>query len=71
MPREARRNVTALYNPMTIGELSQLVPDVPWLEYINRVLAPLHQVTEGERVIVDTPNYFTNLTVLLAKTPKR
>ena len=56
---------------MTITELSAKVPEIPWLTYINTVLAPHHVVKDSERVIVDVPNYFTNLTVLLAKTPKR
>ena len=71
MSREARRNITALYNPMTVGELSAMIPSIPWLDYINTVLAPLHTITDDERIIVDTPDYFNNLTELLAETPTR
>lgn len=56
---------------MTIKELSAKVPDIPWLEYMNTVLAPHHVLTEDERVIVDVPDYFPKLTALLAATPKR
>lgn len=38
LPREERRNVTKLYNPMTISELQEKFPSIPWLEYINRLL---------------------------------
>jgi len=71
LPREERRDANKLYNPMTIKELSAKVPDIPWLEYMNTVLAPHHVLTEDERVIVDVPDYFPKLTALLASTPKR
>lgn len=39
LPREERRNATKLYNPMTIQDLSSLDPNIPWLEYINKILS--------------------------------
>ena len=71
LPREERRDATKLYNPMTIKELSQKVPGIPWLDYMNTILAPHHVLTEKERVIVDVPDYFPKLIELLAQTPKR
>ena len=71
LPREERRDANKLYNPMTIKELSQKVPQIPWLDYMNTILAPHHVLTEDERVIVDVPDYFPKLVDLLAKTPKR
>lgn len=68
---EERRDPTLLYNPMTIKELSDLVPDIPWLEYMNNIAAPYQVLTEEERVIVNVPDYFKNLTELLANTPPR
>ena len=68
---EERRDPTLLYNPMTIKELSDLVPDIPWLEYMNNIAAPYQVLTEKERVIVNVPDYFKNLTELLANTPPR
>jgi hypothetical protein len=56
---------------MTIKELSEKVPDIPWLTYMNTILAPHHVLTDDERVIVDVPDYFPKLVELLAKTPKR
>merc|ERR1740129_386284 len=70
--RENRRNATRMYNPMLIKDLHTLAPMVPWLEYINNILTEdLLQVDENERVIVDEPGYFQNLTKLLEKTEKR
>merc|ERR1740129_1145077 len=61
--RENRRNATRMYNPMLIKDLHTLAPMVPWLEYINNILTEdLLQVDENERVIVDEPGYFRNLT---------
>nr|CAG4648509.1 EOG090X01U4 [Polyphemus pediculus] len=71
LPREERRDANKLYNPMTIRELSARIPSIPWLDYINTVLAPFHNITEDERVIVDVPDYFAKLTDLLDNTPKR
>jgi len=71
LPREERRDANKLYNPMTIKELSLKVPEIPWLVYMNTILAPHHVLTENERVIVDVPDYFPKLVDLLAKTPKR
>jgi len=41
LPREERRNVTKLYNPMTIAELQAKFQSIPWLEYIQTLL-PSH-----------------------------
>ena len=71
LPSDERRDVNKLYNPMTIKELSKTVPQVPWLDYMNNILAPYPVLTEDERVIVDVPNYFQKLADLLAKTTKR
>merc|ERR1711981_850434 len=48
LPREERRNKTALYNTMTIKEASALYPKLPWVEYINVVLSPDRTVTVEE-----------------------
>ena len=71
LPVEDRFNIDKLYNPMTIKELIEKVPQIPWLTYMNTMLAPHHVVTEDERVIVEVPDYFPKLVDLIAKTPKR
>ena len=68
--REERRDSSKLYNPMTISQLSQLDPNTPWLDYINRLLSEhIVQVELSEIIIVDVPSYLTNLSSILAKTP--
>ena len=68
---EEKYNIDKLNNPMTIKELSEKVPQIPWLSYMNNMLAPYYVLTEEERVIVEVPDYFPKLVDLLAKTPKR
>lgn len=51
MPKEERRNISKLYNKMTIQELQTMVPEIPWLEYINRVLAPFFVVSPCLRLV--------------------
>jgi len=59
LPREERRNKTALYNPMTIKEASEFYPSLPWVEYINVILDPERKVNvdENEIVNVAVPQY--------------
>ncbi|XP_014207875.1 neprilysin-2-like [Copidosoma floridanum] len=71
LPSEKRRNITALYNAMTIAELSKRFPSIPWIEYFNTILAPTTSVTEDEVVVVNVPTFITELEKLLMKTPKR
>ncbi|XP_014207883.1 neprilysin-2 [Copidosoma floridanum] len=71
LPSEKRRNATALYNAMTIAELSKRFPSIPWIEYFNTILAPTTSVTEDEVVVVDVPSFITELEKLLVQTPKR
>ncbi|XP_035741301.1 neprilysin-2-like isoform X2 [Vespa mandarinia] len=71
LPNEKRRNATLLYNPMTIKELSNKFPSIPWMEYFNTLLAPTVQIEENEVVIVSVPSYIKSLEQLLSETPKR
>lgn len=71
LPLEKRRNATSLYNPMSILELERKFPSIPWLEYMNRLLAPHFVVDQNEVAIVNVPNYIHDLEKLLAETPKR
>lgn len=72
LPREMRRNATALYHPMTLAELAQEIPIVEWTEYVNKILTPeLLQVDPSERIVVNTPGYLRNLSVILSEEPKR
>ncbi|CAH1183162.1 unnamed protein product [Phaedon cochleariae] len=71
LPSEKRRNATALYNPMTMGELQKNFPSIPWLEYMNNLLAPDTRVESDEVIVVSVPNYIKAFEALIARTPKR
>ncbi|KAF2360342.1 Peptidase M13 C-terminal domain [Trinorchestia longiramus] len=71
LPKEERRNATKLYNKMTIADLQSRVPNIPWLTYINTILAPFTVVTEREEVIVNVPSYIDKLGNLLRTAPKQ
>ena len=72
LPRELRRNATALYHPMTLSELSNSIPLLNWTHYVNKLLTEdVLQVDANERIVVNTPGYLQNLTQILASEPKR
>ncbi|XP_014481617.1 PREDICTED: neprilysin-11 isoform X1 [Dinoponera quadriceps] len=71
LPNEKRRNVTLLYNPMTVNEMSQAYPSIPWREYFNTILAPQAHVNQDEMIIVNVPSYLKNFEKLIQHTPKR
>lgn len=56
---------------MNITDIQRQFPSIPWLEYINTILAPTNRITESEVIIINTPQYLHNLETLLSKTPKR
>lgn len=71
VPSEKRRNATALYNPMTIHELQRKFPSIPWVEYINTLLAPDTQIESNEVIIVSVPKFLNDFEALISRTPKR
>ncbi|XP_077302517.1 M13 family metallopeptidase neprilysin 2 isoform X2 [Arctopsyche grandis] len=71
LPLEKRRNATALYNPMTIKEMQQKFPSIPWKIYFNTLLAPYVNIDDEEVVVVNVPKFITGLEEILAKTSKR
>jgi len=61
LPREERRNKTALYNPMTIKKVQELYPEIPLLQYIKDILGSEDvTVDEDEVVNVAVPKYLTD-----------
>ncbi|XP_056631851.1 neprilysin-2 isoform X2 [Diorhabda sublineata] len=71
LPSEKRRNMTALYNPMTIQQLQKKFNSIPWVEYINNLLSPDTRVDSSEIVVVNVPSYLKAFETLISKTPKR
>ncbi|ROT80203.1 hypothetical protein C7M84_001053 [Penaeus vannamei] len=55
---------------MTVAELQEKVPEIPWLQYFNTILSPFHEINIDEPVVVGVPDYVKNLGKLLTRTPK-
>ena len=71
MPEEERKDPNKLYNPMSIKQLSEKYPGIPWKEYINTIFKLDTEIGEDEIVIVKTPSYFEEFEKLMEQTSKR
>ncbi|KAF5301880.1 hypothetical protein FQR65_LT08712 [Abscondita terminalis] len=72
LPEEERRNISALTHQMSIEELEQAFPQMPWLDYITNVLGiPSLKITKDEPVDVIVPSFIPKVDELLRQTPKR
>ena len=62
LTKEKRRNITALYNPMTITEIQKLYPEISFLTFINGVhgFKPDNAIEEDEVLNVATPEYIAS-----------
>ena len=67
LPKEERRNKTALYNLIPVKDLSNLYP-LPWLSQLKRIVADLH---EEETVNVAVPEYLRKLNGILTNASPR
>ncbi|XP_011304098.1 neprilysin-11-like isoform X2 [Fopius arisanus] len=68
---EERGNYSLIYNPMTIAELSESHPSIPWKRYFREMLPPSIPVEDNEIVIVMAPSYVKTLDILMNTTSKR
>ncbi|XP_058790781.1 neprilysin-2-like [Phymastichus coffea] len=72
LPMEERKNMSLLYNPMTLDELQLEYPDISWSEYLNRILLPQTKLYKSSfPIIVKVPNFLKALLKLINSTPKR
>ncbi|GLH05802.1 Neprilysin-2 [Gryllus bimaculatus] len=71
LPSEERRNVSKLYNLMTIQEMQTKFPSVPWLQYFNNILLRDIEISNNEPIVVTVPSFIKGLEKLLSTTPKR
>lgn len=72
LPDDERRNISAMTHQMTITQLEKQFPQLPWLDYITKVLnLPDLAITKTELVDVTVPSYIPKITALLRETPKR
>ncbi|XP_046832714.1 neprilysin-4-like isoform X4 [Vespa crabro] len=66
---DERRNISELYQKMSIGELCSMVPQIDWRKYLSIVLA--RPVNTSEPVVVFALQYIQDLVNLLSKTEPR
>ena len=71
LPDEEMRNMTKLYNPMTVEELQRKYQSIPWLEYFNTLLPDKVRIRNDEVVIVSVPSYLEKFEKFIAITDKR
>ncbi|XP_055546454.1 neprilysin-2-like isoform X2 [Wyeomyia smithii] len=72
LPKEQRRNITALYNPMTVKEFHNKYPYTDWIQYFNAIFEGTGiSVGEEEIINVAVPSYVEQLGPLLRSTSKR
>ncbi|XP_015110388.2 neprilysin-2-like [Diachasma alloeum] len=68
---EADRFSEFAYAPLTVSDLPDLYPSIPWKEYFNRVLPPSVRVGNCDVIIRQAASYIKSLEELMGKTPKR
>lgn len=56
---------------MTVAQLQCKYPFVPWVQYLNNILAPYGQIKKTDQVIDRVPSFLESLPKLLTKTSKR
>ncbi|PSN53055.1 hypothetical protein C0J52_03948 [Blattella germanica] len=66
---DERRNVSELYQRMTVGELKQYIPQIDWNQYLSIILA--RPVNFSEPVVIFALDYIQDLVTLIGKTPSR
>ena len=68
---EERRVISRLYNPMSVSDLQQKYPFIPWHDHFRRIFPPKITIGEQEPVIVFAPTYIAQLEHILSSTPTR
>ncbi|CAB3998205.1 endothelin-converting enzyme 1-like [Paramuricea clavata] len=68
-PKGKLKDSENIYNKMTIADLQQMAPSIPWMDYMNNIFSS--PVTFSEPVVVYTPHYLRNMSELVTKTERR
>ncbi|XP_067013500.2 neprilysin-4 [Anabrus simplex] len=64
---DEKRNVSHLYQRLTVGELRQMVPQIEWIRYLN-IITP-KPITSSEPCVMFAIKYMQDLVELLGRTP--
>ena len=66
IPPEQLRDDEKSYHKMTLKELTMLSPFLDWVLYFKKAFSAINRnITENEKIIVYTPDYIGNLSILL------
>ncbi|KAL1464403.1 hypothetical protein WDU94_004053 [Cyamophila willieti] len=71
VPDQELRNLSYLYNLMSVHTLNKYYPTIPWLEFLNTIIGPKISISANEMVMVTQPKYMSSIERLLQVTPKR
>ncbi|EFA04402.1 neprilysin-2 [Tribolium castaneum] len=71
LSQEDRRNISSLYNLLTIQELENKYKNIPWLDLINIIMPTSVQVNRSQPVLVGVPYFLGAFEKLICETPKR
>merc|ERR550517_983299 len=72
LPREKRRNKTALHNPMALSEVQKLYPEFPMESYINTMIDYEPSTIDSSEIVnVAVPAFISQVRELLATVPAR
>ncbi|XP_033212282.1 neprilysin-2-like [Belonocnema kinseyi] len=71
LSEEERKNQTVLNNLMTLKELTQRYPSIPWNKYFNTLLKLAFVIGDDEIIKVSVPAFFEKFEILINETPKR
>ncbi|CAH0403542.1 unnamed protein product [Chilo suppressalis] len=70
-PSEDRRDEEGLYNPYTIRQWQKEAPFLNWTLFFNDAFKLVNRsISDTERIVVYAPDYFRNLTKVIAKYSK-
>eukprot|EP00794_Sanderia_malayensis_P006516 gene6516-7260_t len=67
--KETLRKADQIHNKMTVEQLQDLCPAIPWLDFMNSMFNT--KVTFDEPVVVYTPHYLKNMSDLVIRTERR
>ena len=70
VPEVERIDTSAIYDKITIAELSKKVPQINWMLYFKELVHPMN-MTENEKIVSYSTKFFINLGNLLENTDKR
>ncbi|CAD6235737.1 GSCOCG00012426001-RA-CDS [Cotesia congregata] len=59
------------YNEMTVTELEEKYPSIPWLEYFNKIFQPHFNVDKNQTIFVNIPYYLSEFEKIMNTTSKR